>query len=149
VGFDASQSGIAIARQRDHGASFVCRSLYDETPGEWVGQFDAVVSLETLEYLCFPGLLVQRAKEMLRPGGTLIVSTPYHGYLKNLILALSGSMDRHFTVLWDHGHVKFFSKKTLGELLRRGGFEGVRFLGCRRLPWLWMSMVAVCRKPVR
>jgi 2-polyprenyl-3-methyl-5-hydroxy-6-metoxy-1,4-benzoquinol methylase len=147
VGFDASQSGIAIARQRDHGASFVCRSLYDETPGEWVSQFDAVVSLETIEHLYFPGLLVQRAKEMLRPGGTLIVSTPYHGYLKNLVLALAGRTDRHFTALWEHGHIKFFSKITLLELLQREGFRDVRIVGCGRVPWVWKSMVAVCSKP--
>jgi hypothetical protein len=37
------------------------------------------------------------------------VSTPYHGYHKNLGLALSGKMDAHFTALWEGGHIKFFS----------------------------------------
>jgi 2-polyprenyl-3-methyl-5-hydroxy-6-metoxy-1,4-benzoquinol methylase len=147
TGLDASHSGITIAKQREPRASFHCGSIYDPTPEEWVGQFDVVISLETIEHLSLPGALLKRGREALRPGGTLIISTPYHGYLKNLILALSGSMDRHFTTLWDHGHVRFFSKKTLGELVRRGGLEGIRFLGCGRVPWLWKSMVAVTTKP--
>jgi len=147
TGLDASHSGITIAKQREPRASFHCRNIFDPTPEEWVGQFDVVVSLETIEHLSLPGALLQRSREALRPGGTLIISTPYHGYLKNLVLALTGGMDRHFTALWDHGHVKFFSKNTLGDLLRRGGFEGIRFLGCGRLPWLWKSIVAVAAKP--
>lgn len=147
TGIDASQSGIDTARRREPRATFHRRNIYDPTPEEWVGQFDVVVSLETIEHLQFPAVLVERAREALRPGGSLIVSTPYHGYLKNLALALTGRWDRHFTALWDGGHIQFFSKKTLGELLRREGFEGVRFRGCGRVPGLWMSMVAVCLKP--
>lgn len=147
VGCDESESGIAIARQRADGAVYLCRSVYAETPGEFMGQFDVVVSLETIEHLYFPGLLVQRAKEMLRANGTLIISTPYHGYLKNLVLALTGGMDRHFNALSDHGHIKFFSKRTLRVLLLEAGFQGVRFSGCGRVPLLWKSIVASCKKP--
>ena len=42
-----------------------------------------------------------------------MLSTPYHGYLKNLALAVSGRMDRHFTALHVGGHIKFFSIETL------------------------------------
>jgi SAM-dependent methyltransferase len=147
TGLDTSQSGTTIAKTREPRATFHCWSVYDRPPDDWVGCFDVVVSIETIEHLQFPAVLVARAREALRPGGTLIISTPYHGYLKNLALGLTGRWDRHFTTLWDQGHVKFFSKKTLGDLLRREGFEGVRFRGCGRVPWLWMSMVAVCGKP--
>jgi len=147
TGLDALQSGIDTAKKREPRASFHCRNIYEPTPAEWVGQFDVVISLETIEHLSLPGALLERSLEALRPGGSLIVSTPYHGYLKNLALALTGSMDRHFTTLWDHGHVKFFSKKTLGELVRRGGLEGIRFLGCGRVPFLWKSIVVVATKP--
>ena len=57
-------------------------------------------------------------------------STPYHGYLKNLILAATGKMDAHFPALWDCGHIKFRSRVALTELLRESGFQDVQFRGC-------------------
>ena len=73
--------------------------------------------------------------------GRLILSTPYHGYLKNVALAVSGRLDAHHTVLWDGGHIKFFSRRTLEEMLRQGGFKPLEFVGAGRLPYLWKSMV--------
>lgn len=71
----------------------------------------------------------------------MIISTPYHGYLKNLVLSLLGQMDYHFHVLWDGGHIKFWSKKTLTKLLEEQGVEDIEFRGCGRFPFLWKSMV--------
>ncbi|MBB3777235.1 hypothetical protein FHS52_003232 [Erythromicrobium ramosum] len=39
--------------------------------------------------------------------------------MKNVILAASGKLDRHFTALWDGGRIKFFSVATLSVLLCR------------------------------
>ena len=58
---------------------------------------------------------------LIAPGGIGFLSTPYHGYFKNVALAVSGQMDRHFTALWDGGHVKFFSIKTLRASLQEAG----------------------------
>ena len=76
-----------------------------------------------------------------------IISTPYHGYWKNLALALSGRMDAHFTALWDHGHIKFWSRRTLGDLLREAGFVDIRFWRVGRVPALAKSMIVMARKP--
>jgi len=70
--------------------------------------------------------------------GHLILSTPYHGYVKNLALLVSARMDAHFTALWEGGHIKvpkFFSLKTVSALPEAASFEdlGVRRVGriCR------------------
>ena len=62
-------------------------------------------------------------------------------------MALSGKMDAHFTALWDHGHIKFWSIKTLSALLREAGFVDIRFERVGRMPALAKSMIAVARKP--
>ena len=62
-------------------------------------------------------------------------------------VAVTGTMDAHFTALWDYGHIKFFSIKTLTELLEETGFEVERFLRVGRIPPLAKSMIAVARKP--
>lgn len=146
VGFDVSESGIAVAKKQVPDASFLRMSIYEQLPTDWRGRFDVVVSLETIEHLYLPGVLLQRSHEALLPDGMILLSTPYHGYLKNLALAVSGKFDPHFSVLWDYGHIKFFSKRTLTELLRRTGFEDIRFVGYGRVRWLWKSMIAVARK---
>jgi 2-polyprenyl-6-hydroxyphenyl methylase/3-demethylubiquinone-9 3-methyltransferase len=76
-----------------------------------------------------------------------VVTTPYNGYLKNVALAVSGSMDRHWTVLWDGGHIKFWSWKTIRAVLEEGGFVSPRFTGTGRIRFLWKSMVVTCRRP--
>ena len=88
-----------------------------------------------------------RSSNCCQGGGTAILSTPYHGYWKNLALALTGRMDQHFTALWDHGHIKFWSMDTLGELLWEAGFVDVRFERVGRIPPLAKSMIAIARKP--
>ena len=79
-------------------------------------------------------------------GGALIVSTPYHGYLKNLALSLTNGWDRHFGVDWDGGHIKFFSRKTLAQMASNAGFVNIRFFPVGRFPGLWKSMIMVAQK---
>jgi hypothetical protein len=70
-----------------------------------------------------------------------VISTPYHGYLKNLAIALAGKFDSHATALWNGGHIKFWSRKTLTSLLEQNGFRVESFIGAGRLPYLWKSMI--------
>ena len=79
-------------------------------------------------------------------GGLLIISTPYHGYLKNFVLALANKWDAHLNPFWDGGHIKFWSCKTLSQLLNETGFSVIRFIGAGRLPFLWKSMIVVAQK---
>lgn len=107
------------------------------------GYFDAVVSTEVIEHLFSPHQLPNFAHGLLRKGGLLFISTPYHGYLKNLALSLANKWDHHHTVLWHGGHIKFFSRSTLTILLENNGFRVLNFYGVGRLPWLWKSMIIV------
>jgi 2-polyprenyl-3-methyl-5-hydroxy-6-metoxy-1,4-benzoquinol methylase len=146
-GVDLEESGVRLAREIRPSIPFEVHSAYDDLREPFGRGFDAIVALEVIEHLYDPRRFVSRAFEALEPGGLLILSTPYHGYLKNLALAVSGKLDAHFTALWDGGHIKFWSRRTLSALLEEGGFEVVGFDGAGRLPWLWMSMVMTARKP--
>ena len=111
------------------------------------GRFPAVVSLEVVEHVYNPRLYAKCVHDLLEPGGTAVISTPYHGYLKNLALAVTGKMDSHFTALWDHGHIKFWSVATLTALLAEAGLAVVQVERVGRLPVLAKSMIVVARKP--
>lgn len=144
-GTDASETGIAIASQKNPGRFCIQNLATDQLPEEFINiQFDTIISTEVVEHLYDPRKYVSFCKQVLsRKGGKLILSTPYNGYLKYLALALVGGMDRHLTVLWDGGHIKFWSKRTLTFLLEEQGFNVTQFIGCGRVPYLWKSMILV------
>ncbi|MCO5168012.1 MAG: class I SAM-dependent methyltransferase [Planctomycetes bacterium] len=145
---DASPSGVEVAREHVPDVRFAVASVYDDllAPFGRTTPFDAITSLEVIEHLYSPRAFLDRVHGALRPGGLLVLSTPYHGYLKNLALALSNRLDAHFSVLWDGGHIKFWSRRTLSAVLEERGFEPCGFRGAGRLPYLWKSMVLTARR---
>lgn len=142
VGVEDSASGIELAAQNHPDCHFIHASLYDLPYTQLENAFDVVLAVEVIEHLVYPRELLRAAKRCLKPEGKLILTTPYHGYLKNLLLALSGKMDQHFTALWDGGHIKFFSVATLSQLLKEEGFDSIHFKFAGRSPYLWKSMLA-------
>jgi 2-polyprenyl-3-methyl-5-hydroxy-6-metoxy-1,4-benzoquinol methylase len=146
TGCDDDVGGIAIARQAIPAARFEAIGVYDEPARLGATGFDVAVATEVIEHLFRPAALPRFAAAVLKPNGHLILTTPYHGYLKNLVLSLTNGWDRHFSPLWDGGHVKFWSPATLTQLLNQEGYDVVRVVGAGRLPWLWKSMVVVARK---
>lgn len=135
TGVDLSESGISIARQAFPAGKFAVLPA-DENILQNLNErpFDLVVSTEVVEHLYAPRPYVRGCFSALKPGGRLICTTPYHGYLKNLVLALAGHWDLHTSPLWDGGHIKFWSRKTLFSLLAEGGFNNFQFrglVGCR------------------
>jgi len=146
TGVDPSVQGIEQARAAYPELKLFNGSAYDDLVGLY-GQFPVVLSLEVVEHVYAPRDFARTVFSLLEEGGTAVISTPYHGYWKNLALAVTGKLDAHFTALWDHGHIKFWSVRTLGELLREAGFVDIRFERVGRVPALAKSMVAVARKP--
>jgi 2-polyprenyl-3-methyl-5-hydroxy-6-metoxy-1,4-benzoquinol methylase len=145
VGADASASGIRIASKFVPAGTFIEHSLERSLPLQLHGQFDAVTAVEVVEHLPMPGVLSARAREALASGGQFILTTPYHGYLKNLALAVTGQLDRHWEPLQDGGHIKFFSRATVTDLLQRQGFTVTGFMRVGRIPPLAKSMIVESR----
>ena len=145
TGVDPSSQGIQHAQQVYLNISLFQGSAYDDLASQF-GQFPVVLSLEVVEHVYDPRLYAATVFSLLESGGTAIISTPYHGYWKNLVMALSGKMDGHFTALWDHGHIKFWSIKTLSALLSEAGFVDIRFERVGRISALAKSMIAIARK---
>ncbi len=145
VGVDPSNSGIQQAKQSFPKARLEVGSAYDDLRARF-GTFAAVYSLEVIEHVYAPRDMVRTVRDLLAPGGFFILSTPYHGYWKNLALALTGKMDFHFTALWDHGHIKFWSVQSMTKLLEEQGFEVLSVDRLGRIPCLAKTMVVTARK---
>jgi 2-polyprenyl-3-methyl-5-hydroxy-6-metoxy-1,4-benzoquinol methylase len=146
-GLEMSLSGLEEAVKAYPGIKFDFVDLTTDLSSHYlVGKCDLIISTEVVEHVFLPRSYAKNCYHLLNRNGLLIISTPYHGYLKNLLLAVTGKMDSHFTALWDFGHIKFWSRRTLTNLLIEAGFGEIRFLGAGRLPFLWKSMVVVAKK---
>ncbi|AYL97263.1 class I SAM-dependent methyltransferase [Mucilaginibacter celer] len=146
-GIDASEQGIAIANQINPGRFFLHDLSVPGLPKQLDGiKFDTVISTEVIEHLYDPYAFVALCRDVLsETKGELIISTPYHGYLKNLFLSVFNKWDSHISPLWQGGHIKFWSVKTLTQILNEHGFEVTAFRGCGRIPYLWMTMIIKAR----
>jgi 2-polyprenyl-6-hydroxyphenyl methylase/3-demethylubiquinone-9 3-methyltransferase len=140
---DPSASGIAIAKRFEtEGLRFELGSTRDDLAGTY-GTFPVVLSLEVIEHCHSANEFMTAFTSVMAPGGVGILSTPYHGYLKNLAIAAAGRFDRHVDPLWEGGHLRFYSHAKLAELFRSFGFTRYEFRRVGRVPAFAKSTFAV------
>jgi len=148
TGIDLSEQGIAHARAAFPGARFEVAGADEDLLKRLAAEpFDIVISTEVVEHLYRPREWARGCFAALRPGGRFVCTTPYHGYLKNLAISVAGKWDSHASPLWDGGHIKLWSKRTLFALLQEAGFRDLEFRGIGRVPGLWMTMAVAAVKP--
>jgi len=139
-GMEYDAAGVELARKAYPSINFYHYGVQDNPAllleQENREQFDLVVSTEVIEHLYSPQLLAQYAHSILAKTG----------YLKNLALSIFDKWDHHHTAHWEGGHIKFWSIKTLSELLEANGFKVIKATGVGRIPYLWKSMVVVAEK---
>jgi 2-polyprenyl-3-methyl-5-hydroxy-6-metoxy-1,4-benzoquinol methylase len=122
VGVDVAAEAIRRARAR-------CPQLEFKIAGEGElpfspGSFDAAWLGEVLEHVQDCVGVLAAVERVLAPGGQLIASTPDHGRMLRLALGLSTrAFERHFEPRSDH--VRFFTRRTLRELLDAAGYREI------------------------
>ena len=84
------------------------------------GAFDLVLCAETLEHVRDVQLMLSEVRRVLRPGGRLAVTTPAHGRLTGVEVAVRG-FERRFDPL--SPHVRFFTRRSLATILDALGFD--------------------------
>jgi 2-polyprenyl-6-hydroxyphenyl methylase/3-demethylubiquinone-9 3-methyltransferase len=145
LGLDPSSSGIDRGRKEFPGIRLE-QITGDEDLAAIYGTFSVVLSIEVVEHVFSPKSFIKQASDLVAPRGLLIMSTPYHSYLKYLALALTGKMNAHVDPLWEGGHIKFWSPnqlKLLGESVGLN-FKSIARVG--RIPPLAKSMVVTWQK---
>lgn len=89
------------------------------------GPFDAIVYGDVLEHLSDPGAVLRALDQTLAPGGTVIVSVPNVAHLWVRLSLLAGRFDYADRGILDRTHLRFFTRRTLRELLRAAGLTVV------------------------
>lgn len=119
-GIDISET--AVARFRACGFSGTVGDIIHGLPYE-DGQFDIAFASEVIEHVSDTAKFLSEARRVLRPGGTLLLSTPNSASWIMRVYALLG---RTLSEVQHPGHVRFFSKQSLESAVEASGFNVVR-----------------------
>ena len=142
VGVDISEEALAIAQRRAPGASFQVVESEREIPLP-DQSFDVCYCAEVVEHLFVIEGFLAEVHRLLADDGLFLLTTPYHGWLKNL-LVITFFFDRHFDIYG--GHIRFFSRQSLTAALVKAGFVVEHFEGIGRFWPVWKTMFVVGRK---
>jgi SAM-dependent methyltransferase len=105
---------------------------------------DVVWAGEVLEHVADVVGLLAEVRRVLRWGGTLLVTTPYHGRVSVAALALRAhGVETHFDPLADH--LRFFTARSLAVVLGDAGFAEVYARAVGGVPLLRRGLHAVAR----
>jgi SAM-dependent methyltransferase len=103
---------------------------------------DVVWAGEVLEHVADVVGLLAEVRRVLRWGGRLLVTTPYHGRLTLLALAARG-LEEHFDPRADH--LRFFTAASLRGVLADAGFADVEVDAVGGVPLLRRALHVVAR----
>ena len=116
---------------------------------EWLASkpttnFDAVVLSDVIEHTtdpvkCLRDLLEYRGTE----NATFVISVPNYAVWYNRMRTLLGTFEYAFSGLYDRTHLRFFTKKSLKNLLQ---YIGLRAIDVRCTPSLVQSAAPILRR---
>ena len=157
-GWDLSTEGVRRAVAAGERARM--QSICEAIPPEAAGQYDIVLFFEVLEHLVYTDEAVIHIRQLLKPEGWLLLSTPNMASWLNRILLLFG-MQPHATEvsfepirfgdpLGHHllpqdpngvsaGHLRVFTLRALKQFLRWHGIRPVRIRGCVNVAFDFIS----------
>jgi 2-polyprenyl-3-methyl-5-hydroxy-6-metoxy-1,4-benzoquinol methylase len=122
-GVDRSPQSVQKANERCKGMpGFRGAYLADAADGPIAGRtFDVVTCVETIEHVppSMMATLFNELRERLKPGGTLVLTTPHNERLEESMIYCP-FCDREFHQMQ---HVQSFTEESLAALIQENGFD--------------------------
>lgn len=125
AGVEISQEHAACV-QRELRIPVECSDFLDASPHG--GPFDVIALWDVLEHVTDPDATLLRARDLLSPGGYVLVFTINSASLFNRLGALAyqatlGRLSRPIELLYDQRHCYYFTEHTLDVALMRAGLQ--------------------------
>lgn len=140
VGVDGQRQAGLDARSR--GLRVQCADINAGHLPYRTGAFDAAVCLDVIEHVLDPRHLVRELARVIRPGGTLVLTTPNIRYYGFIVTLIRGRFPPTSGVLepYHGGHLHYFTFADVRGLLEEGGaFVAIEEFGLYRWtrvsPW--------------
>lgn len=142
-GVDIFVGNIVKAKKKYPGSVFKVVDLnIDKLPFP-ENYFDVIWAGDIIEHVYNTINMFSEFNRVLKKGGYLVCSTPYHGKLKMIAITLV-DLRRHFHP--EHPHVRFYTDRSLRQTLQKYGFAVKREMYLGRVPWLFNNMFFISRK---
>ena len=142
VGVEISERALARAGARHPGLDF--QLTREDGPLAFDdASFDVVWASEVLAHIGDTARFLSELRRVLRPRGRLLVTTPYHGRVKNAALALT-RFEAHFDPRGPQ--LRFYTPRSLRTLLSDFGFDQVRVRGAGGPPLVRRLILASARR---
>lgn len=121
VGVESSPEAVRVARSR-------IREVIEADLQQFTSdrRFDVIIFADVLEHLPWPVAVLRRYADMLKEGGTVMVSLPNVGLWSVRLSLLFGRFHYQDTGVLDRTHLRFFTRRSATQMLRSAGFEPVR-----------------------
>jgi glycosyltransferase involved in cell wall biosynthesis/SAM-dependent methyltransferase len=109
----------SVADRLDH---FVPADVSDGLP-PGMSTYDVIVAGDILEHVINPSTLLKSLAAHVRPGGQILVSVPNFGHWYPRGKVALGRFDYDQRGPLDHGHVRFFTRKSFERLVNECGLH--------------------------
>ena len=123
TGVDVSKIAIASARKKMPKHKFYTIADGKKLPFK-DNSFDFITALDILMCVYDTELIFKELSRVLKPKGKLLITEPYYGLLKNIVIALIG-FERVFNPRG--ATIRFYTKKSLMNEIKAVGLSPVTF----------------------
>jgi SAM-dependent methyltransferase len=143
IGLDIAATAVARARALHPDLEFGLAPPDGPLPlGD--AAVDLVWASEVIEHIADTERWLSEVRRVLAPEGTLLITTPFHGRLKNVAIALA-RFESHFDPVGQH--LRFYTRRSLRALLERFDFDRVQLRAVGGPPLLRRMLLASARRP--
>ena len=118
-GLDVSEVAIKIAKRTCPNDKFYVIEDGYKLPFKNNG-FDFIIAADVIEHVYNTKKTFSELVRVLKPKGKILISTPYYGFIKNLLIITFG-FDKIFDPFGQH--IRFFSKKSLFSIVTSEGLS--------------------------
>ena len=143
VGVEIAEAALERARRNAPGADLRLLEPDGSLPLEH-GSVDLVWCSEVLEHVADTEHLLLEARRVLRRGGRLLITVPFHGRVKAALIGLL-RFERHFDPTGQH--LRFYTAGSLTRTLADAGFDAIQVRPWGGPPALRTGLTARARRP--
>ena len=120
VGLDLSPEAIKRAKEKlDEAYVFNLESGLDFPVRK---NFDLIIMSEVIEHLFLPQETIKRLVKIIKPHGRILISTPNFLHIANRKRFLLGDFHYDASGVFDEGHIRFFTYKSVISMMKDLGF---------------------------
>jgi len=122
TGIESSAEAVAVARTR------INEVIHGDLQKHEIAdrRFDVIIFADVLEHLAWPIGVLRSYLDLLKDGGSVIVSLPNVGLWSVRLNLLLGRFHYEETGVLDRTHLRFFTRRTARELIEQAGLKVVR-----------------------